>query len=247
MRRMVEIDLAQQLNYDEKYISMLKLPSLEAEEEKRAEMELTQPEVPGEKPSTFESIIKESWDWTNQRKEEDLSIEEFVNLKEFRGFNYKEFIKAILSQVKADQFIDLKAINEQQLIEGLLSETEIKELRNILYEGFKKNKPLVVIEKEVAQKIQFKDRLNEGKIVLAAEKRPSAVTRTETVRLTNEGLINMYKKNDIEEVSWLSSISDRTCPRCLELDGRVFKINEAPIPAKDTHPNCRCVLLSVKS
>ena len=242
LRRMVEIDIAQNLGYDEKYILMLPKPELGLEAE--TEEELEQPEIPGEKPNA--SQILEAWD---KHESEDLTVEEFVNLKEFSGFNYKDYMKAVLNQVKKDEFIDLKAINEKQVEDGLLTNEQIEDLRNILYNGFKKNKKLIEIETDIKNSINFKDRLNEGQIVLSADKRPNIVTRTETVRLTNEGIVKLYKSNDIKEVSWLASISDRTCPRCLELDGRIFSINQLQtgINQPPLHPNCRCALLSVST
>ena len=262
LRRMIEIDIAQLLDYDEKYINLL--PKPEAGLEKQAEMELEQPEIPGEKPSASQKLINQSWnfEWNFGEKpsasqklinqswnfEENITIEEFVNLKEFSGFNYKDYIKAVLNQVKKDEFIDLKALNESQINDGLLDESQIKELRLILYKGFKNNKRLIDIEKDIKQRIEFKDRLVEGKIVLEAERRPNIIARTETVRLANEGIVKLYKSNDIKEVSWLSSISDRTCEQCLNLDGQIFNINELKVGINQPplHPNCRCALLSVK-
>lgn len=285
LRRMIEIDIAQNLNYDEKDINLLPKPELDLEQERDEEGNIKQPEIPGEKPSSSEKL-SEAWDWeveefikkvgdeycvfseegknfgcykTKDEAEkrlsqihsfasvEKMSIEEFINLKEIKGFNYKEYIKFILRQIKTDEFKDLKAMNNIQINEGLLPKEDIEELRNILYSGFKKNKSVIEIESDIRKNIQFKDRLVEGKIVLSAENRPSVITRTETVRLANEGIVSLYKSNDIKEVRWLSSISDRTCPRCLELDGKIFNINELNVGQNQPplHPQCRCALLSV--
>ena len=52
-----------------------------------------------------------------------------------------------------------------------------------------------------------------------------------------------YREVGVSKVKWLTAQDERTCPECAPLDGRVFKIDEAPGPPK--HPACRCTVVSV--
>lgn len=241
LRAMLEIRVAELLQFKDKDIKMLVKPE-NAKREKELEMELQQPEVPGEKPRASESVkINEAWQWDEDLS--DMTIKEFINLQEIAGFNYSDYKQAILNRVRVDEFEQLKAVTEQQLNDGLLPKTEIDKLRRIMKKAFEKNLTIREIENLVREKIDLRDRLNEGKLILTADKRPENISRTESVRLANAGLIDLYKENEIKEVRWVSAISDRTCPICFDLNGRIFNINEnIKIPA---HPNCRCTLISI--
>ena len=173
----------------------------------------------------------------------DITIKEWIELKEVSGFNYTDYLVSILSTLKLDKFDDLKALTEKDVIEGLLSTNDIDKLREILKSGFINNQTIREIEKEIKNNIDLKDRITD-KSVISSEVRPNMIARTETVRLANEGLLNLYKDNQIEKVSFLAALSDRTCPICEGLNGRVYKINESHgvIPV---HTNCRCTWISI--
>ena len=249
MRRVLEKDIVTSLGYEEEAKKLFPEPEKDLEKEREDEENIKQPEIPGEKPGARENIIYEAWNWKDTDTWEDIPFEEmtvkqFVNLKELSGFNFKDFLKSILKNVKKDKFEDLKANTKEDLTDGLLNEQDIEKLRNVLEEGFKKNKSIKQIEKDLKDTIDFKDRIAEGKLVLAKESRPNNISRTETVRLANQGLLDLYKENKIEEVRFLAALSDRTCPKCESLNGRIFKINESygVIPI---HPNCRCSWISI--
>ena len=177
----------------------------------------------------------------------EMTIKEFVNLKEISGFNYSDYLSNILKALKEDNFNELKAITEKDIENGLLNSEQIEKLRQILKDGFKKNKSISMIESEIRDNLGLTDRIKEDGSTIPASSRPNMISRTETVRLANEGLIKTYKENDIKKVSFLAALSDRTCPTCEALNGQVFEIsnlnvgeNQPPI-----HTACRCSLLSV--
>ncbi len=73
--------------------------------------------------------------------------------------------------------------------------------------------------------------------------RALSTARTEVNRVRRETTRQIFEENSdvISGWEWVSSKSRRTCPVCLALDGRIFKLqNEFP-----QHPNCRCSLISV--
>jgi SPP1 gp7 family putative phage head morphogenesis protein len=83
-----------------------------------------------------------------------------------------------------------------------------------------------------------------GKTVFkTAQQRATLIARTETLRAHNEGRKAFYREAGVEKVQWLTADDERTCPECAPLDGKVFKIDEAP--AMPAHPGCRCAWTSV--
>lgn len=177
----------------------------------------------------------------------DMTIKEFVNIKEIYGFNYIDYLIKILEVLKTDKFADLKAITEKDINDGLLPESEINKLRLVLKNGFKNNKTINQIEKEIKENITLRDRITESGVVIGKESRPNMIARTETVRLANEGLKELYKVNNITKVRWLAALSDRTCPLCENLNGQVFEISNLNVGVNQPplHTSCRCSLVSV--
>lgn len=214
-------------------------------ERKQEETKVPQPEVPGAKPNAAQNLdttFKEGVH-TYEKNPLDMTLKEWVSLQEIAGFNYTDYLVSILGVLKNDKFADLKAVTEVDIAEGLLPDNEIEKLRIILKDGFTKNQTIRQIEKEIKNNVNLKDRTKEGKVTLKAKYRPNMIARTETVRLSNDGLINMFKENNIEKVRWIAALSDRTCPICEKLNGQVFEINTTQRPP--AHVGCRCSLTSV--
>jgi len=248
-----EVDMekaVQKANLDGRKAETAKKESPEAKKESK----IPQPEVPGAKPGAKESIdicTDMSMVSTHIHEQDamirsgDISVREFINLKEIKGFNYSDYLIAILKRLRIDKFEDLAAMNESDIEMGLLDENDIKKLRIILKNGFRRNKSIRQIENEVKNNISLKDRFDEeGKLQLTANERPSIITRTETVRIANTGLLDTFKDNGIKKVRWLAALSERTCPECESMNAQVFQLNESygKIPL---HPNCRCSFISV--
>ena len=226
--------------------------------EARQESKIRQPEVPGAKPAADNKAILHTTklhkhnhmhgegcgQQLTESESSKMTVKEWTSLQEIEGFNYSDYLIRILRRLRIDKFEDLAAITDQQLVDGLLSKRDINKLRIILKDGFRKNRTLGEIQIEIETSIALKDRLKDGKITMASSSRPNAITRTETVRIANLGLIDTYKDNNIKQLRFLASLSERTCPQCEALNGQVFLINEAEglIPV---HTMCRCTWLSV--
>ena len=110
-----------------------------------------------------------------------------------------------------------------------------------------------VIEVKIKDSISLKDRITENGSIISADKRPESIARTEVARLSNQGLIDLYKDNGIEKVRWAASWSERTCEGCRDqLDGQIREIGQSfdstflsfngTMPP--AHPNCNCSLFA---
>jgi SPP1 gp7 family putative phage head morphogenesis protein len=73
--------------------------------------------------------------------------------------------------------------------------------------------------------------------------RALSMARTEVNRIRRETTRQIYEENSdvISGWEWVASKSPRTCPVCLALDGRVFKL-QSEFPQ---HINCRCTMIAV--
>jgi SPP1 gp7 family putative phage head morphogenesis protein len=242
----------------------------------REETTIKQPEVPGAKPtanSSKEVELKEieiktkDTETIEEPKHEcnescgctlteseasNMSIAEYVNLQELAGFNYSDYLVKILVNLRTEKFEDLLALTEQQLSEGLLPKKDIDKLRVVLSEGFRKNKTIRQIENDIKQSIDLPDRVKfeedgEKKITLHAEKRPNVIARTETVRLANAGLKDMYIENDIKSYRYLAALDDRTSDICNSLNGQVFLVKDGTpgVNMPPMHVNCRSSIIGL--
>ena len=254
MRAGLELELARIMNLPE-VEAVLISPGMAKEdtdeddedsvEKEQEETLIPQPEVPGVKPNANQTQEKKHK--KKFKSHAEMTIKEFVNLQEIEGFNYSDYLVRILQRVNIDPFTFLRGISEQDIIDGLFDSTEIERLRIVLKEGFRKNKTIQEIENDLSANITLKDRVVGGTVVVSAEARSLMITRTETVRLANMGLVDLYKQNNITEVRFLAALSDRTCPICEALNGQVFQIKELQQGSNQPpiHANCRCSLVSV--
>ena len=55
--------------------------------------------------------------------------------------------------------------------------------------------------------------------------------------------MSVYKAVGVKDVMWVTEQDHKTCGECKELDGEIFKLDEAPTKI---HPNCRCYYVPVK-
>jgi SPP1 gp7 family putative phage head morphogenesis protein len=78
--------------------------------------------------------------------------------------------------------------------------------------------------------------------------RSRVLVRTETISAHSEASLNTYQEAGIAGVSvkseFITAQDNRVCPKCQELEGQVYSIEEARgvIPV---HPNCRCAWVPV--
>lgn len=183
----------------------------------------------------------------------EMSVAEYVNITplEEKGFNYTDYLVKILQALKIDPFDELKAKSDQDLLRGLLPKRDIEKLRFIMRDAFRKNRTIRQIEKDIKESIDLKNRtkIEDGKekITLLAEKRPINIARTETIRLANQGLKNLYLDNGVESYRYLAALDDRTSEICLSLNGRIFQTKDGRpgVNMPPMHAMCRSTIVGV--
>ena len=67
------------------------------------------------------------------------------------------------------------------------------------------------------------------------------ILRTEMARAATQADIIKWEAEGVKEVQWNARLESHTCENCAELDGKIFKLEEARnmLPL---HPNCRCFI-----
>ena len=73
------------------------------------------------------------------------------------------------------------------------------------------------------------------------------IVRTELTRIQNQATADTYRQAGIEKYQYLAIEDDRTSEACQELDGKIFRLDEAVIGENfpPIHPNCRCSIIPV--
>ena len=69
------------------------------------------------------------------------------------------------------------------------------------------------------------------------------LVRTETQHIVNSATHDTYSKAGINKVEILVSGNDNMCDECMELDGKIWDIDDAPM--LPMHANCSCCLSAV--
>jgi len=256
----MELDVVDKLPTPEE--ARKKLDAEEAEFKKQEDLarkneeKIKQPEVPGAKKTAKQkakvTLVHKCKPILTDAEKGNMKLSQYINVKELAGFNYSDYLVKILRNLRIDKFEELLATTEQQLIEGLLPQRDVNKLKVILKDGFRKNKTITQIERDISRSINLKDRVRfdeDGvkKLTLSADKRPINIARTETVRLANQGLKDLYLENEIKSYRWLTALDERTCPICEALDGQVFETREglAGLNMPPAHSMCRCSMVGL--
>jgi len=140
--------------------------------------------------------------------------------------------------------VDFLANYELQLL-GDVSTELASGIKRTITQGVLEGKSIPEVARDIGRVLEDPEAFKTaGKTVFkTAQQRASLIARTETLRAHNEGRKVFCREVGVKKVKWLTAHDERTCPECAPLDGRVFKIDEAPGPPR--HPGCRCSLVSV--
>lgn len=243
----------------EKKLALLLDINIEAVEANNAEMEGSEeenperereeneklPEVPGQK--SLEGVKYKEVHNTLYEDTGSIRINEWIN------FNYNDLKNEILQAVRKDKFDDLRATNAIEREAGYLSAAKVRQLKEIFEKGFDKNLSVKELEQQIQKVVGPLYKYDENGLVLDngervikldSVTRSNVIARTETVRLANIGNLDFYKTKKVDEVRFVASLSDRTCPECEGLNGNIYNISEAydTIPV---HINCRCAFVPI--
>ena len=128
-----------------------------------------------------------------------------------------------------------------ELIDNI-SETTRTEIRDLVEEAFE-------------AQYDVDDLAAEIEAILGDDARADKIARTETMRASNEGLLETWAQAEeagiltgTEQKEWITTPDDRLCPVCEPLDGvnvaldGTFSVDGAEIDAPPAHPNCRCTM-----
>ena len=121
----------------------------------------------------------------------------------------------------------------------------IDNMKSIIFTGLKEGKDIDTIARGLRTtglspytKIIPKTEAELRKIV---RYRSRMIARTEALRASNMGRMYSYKAHGVKKVRWM--VGPKPCPECADLEGRIFPIDDAPVPP--LHPNCGCTTPSV--
>ena len=108
-----------------------------------------------------------------------------------------------------------------------------KNLRREFYDGMQAGEST----KELAKRVES--------VFDVGETRANTIARTTMTKINNEARMKAYKASGVvDEVQWITAGDSRVCPEhCKPKENKVYSIDDAPRPAIDTHPNCRCILV----
>lgn len=178
-----------------------------------------------------------------------------IPIKAWLGFNYAKYLDAIKTFLRQYNFESILAVNIIERQAGRLSREQVNKIRGILIAGFNDELSLLSISDIITKDVKPKDlfRMKDGQLVkkngknvlaISAERRGIELARTETTRAGAEGSLLHYKKGDVEKVRFVASLGERTCPRCLDLNGVIFSLEESSgiIPV---HGYCRCTWIPI--
>ena len=181
------------------------------------------------------------------RKSFDDVVSEWVDmgLPSYSGLSHAERLK-----LAADAFslVDRKALDflvnyELQLL-GNVSRELADGIKNQITIGLIQGESVAKISKNIGGIITNPEEFRRaGKTVFkTAQSRTETIVRTETLRAYSQGRHKFYEKVGVTWVIWMSVGDKRMCPVCQELDGKKFKVGNAPGPP--AHTQCRCVVFA---
>jgi HK97 family phage portal protein len=136
-----------------------------------------------------------------------------------------------------------------------INETTRDQLRKVLAEGFTAGESIPKL------RVRVENVFNE-----ATRNRATMIARTESLRASNFATVEAYRQSEVVEAKeWLAERDNRTCPYCLEMDGKVIGLSESYFKEGDTftvngdslsiglldvdepplHVQCRCTTIPV--
>ena len=229
------------------------------EEERKKEENRAQAIVPGQNAKPPKATVKQNYELSEGCEyphcaDIEESLDNYNDIQEWLGFNYKDYTKEIEKVIVADGFTQIVAENAVEEAAGRLSKAQVMEFKTVLAKGFRNGQSISEMVKAVDKKVKLKDllRMEDGKIVQkngvdvlvrGAKHRAVAIVRTEVTRVANQGAINHYKEGGITKIKWVASVGKRTCPECEALNGEIYNIDNHP--AIPVHPMCRCTVIPV--
>jgi SPP1 gp7 family putative phage head morphogenesis protein len=161
----------------------------------------------------------------------DSSTTEWEKFRETTA--YKELAIQNLRYVSDELTLRIKEVVASGVTEGNSTYDIARRLREI---------------KLAPRLVKVPDKIVNGKVVrrgysytIDDKRYANMIARTESSRAVNQGRIDAYKRTGIQQVEWLSAGDERVCSDCMDLDGKKFPIDNAPL--LPLHVFCRCTVV----
>lgn len=154
-------------------------------------------------------------------------------LKDFYDGSKSEFLNSAFNRPVGIEKVKVLASRTFTDIEGV-TDAVARKMRRTLTEGLIQGQHSRDIAKDLAEDLDW------------ALPRAERVARTEVSRAYVEGQLDALELMGVEElgvmVEWTTAGDSHVCPLCVELEDKVFSIEDARgvFPA---HPECRCALI----
>lgn len=146
---------------------------------------------------------------------------------------------------RVTELVDSQANYVSKLVNDLRGKA-----RQILSEGISSGKSETEIKNELDSELKS-----------LKDNRSETIAESETVKAAGEGTEATFDSNGVTEVMWVAEIDSKTCESgafrvsyngttytsCRELHETSFdRTGNHPVPVENSHPNCRCLLVSIE-
>lgn len=171
----------------------------------------------------------------------DLSREELMKVAELLEDSFDKGGKRVVdikgNKLQVGKIQDKRSLqalmsNQRQYLKNLSAEITRK-IYQVLKQGFENGESVVATKKALVESV--------GALT---NNRASMIARSEFIKASAMGTRQAMREAGIKRIAWLTARDSKVCPICQKLDGQTYPIDEAPIPVKDTHPNCRCCVIA---
>lgn len=165
-------------------------------------------------------------------------------------------IDDINALIRSPQHIKMINLLKENIINELRGITDAlkQQLNRVLTSGILTGDTNKVLAKKLISVINGKNakQLGINDILgrfIPAKRRAEIMARTEIIRIHHTANIEEYKIWGVENVrvmaEWLTAGDEKVCPRCVEMEGKLFTLEQIAgmIPY---HPQCRCMALPIK-
>lgn len=143
----------------------------------------------------------------------------------------------ITTPIPWDNEVVQRTVNDYSIrLAKELNRTTNMKIRKSIKQGIKKGESKAQLKRRVKEIMKTSDSW-----------RPHLIARTETMRIYNSTMEEVYKAAGIEKKKWLTFLG--CCSFCKQLSGRIVKIDSPfmlDVYGPPAHPNCRCFVKAVK-
>lgn len=163
--------------------------------------------------------------------------QQFYEVGKEKGFNQLQ-VKQFVSQVDTHALFNLTNYNFD-LIKNVSSDVT-RHIRKEVWEGVSRDESVV----QIAERIKLTGiepiETNTGRL-FTVEQRASMIARTESMRASNQGLVNSYLQYGVKSFNSKVTKTKGTCQDCLDIEADgPYSIEKDSDKIPPHHPHCNC-------